>query len=99
LTDWHLYLVRTAAGSLYAGISTDVERRFAEHCGDATRGSRYLRGRGPLELVYSQRIGEQGLALRAESRVKRLPRHRKEEIVRSRPGERELLDLLALEAG
>ena len=99
MTDWHLYLVRTGAGHLYAGVSTDVERRFVEHCDGASRGSRYLRGRGPLELVYSQRIGERGRALRAESRFKRLSKERKEEIVRSQPGAGEILALLDLEDG
>jgi len=77
---WYLYLVRCNDGSLYTGISTDVQRRFDAHRQD--RGARRLRGRGPLELVYSQAVGERSLALRLEHRVKRLSKAEKERLVR-----------------
>jgi putative endonuclease len=77
---WYLYLVRCRDGSLYTGISTDVPRRFAAH--QANRGARRLRGRGPLELVYTHPLGGHGLALRVEHRVKRLSRAAKERLVR-----------------
>lgn len=77
---WYLYLVRCNDGSLYTGISTDVERRFAAHA--ANRGARRLRGRGPLELVYSHALGDRGLASRVEHRVKQLNRSDKERLIR-----------------
>ncbi len=77
---WYLYLVRCSDGSLYTGISTDVARRFAAH--QANRGARRLRGRGPLELVYVQPLGDRASALRIEHRVKRLRRADKERLVR-----------------
>jgi len=80
-TDWHIYLVRSADGKLYTGISTDVERRFAEHGADTGRGARALRGKGPLELVYHDRVGDRSLAQRLEYRLKRLPKASKEQIV------------------
>jgi len=97
LSDWYLYLIRTRDGSLYTGITKDVERRFAEHRADRSRGSRYLRGRGPLALVYQARIGEHGLALRVENRLRRFVKERKEAIVRSSPSGKALLRELALE--
>ena len=96
MSDWHLYLIRTAEDSLYAGITTDVGRRLAEHSEGGARGARALRGRGPLEVAYEVWIGDRGLALRAERRIKGLSKHRKEEIVAARP-DRE--GLLALEEG
>ncbi|MDJ0741253.1 MAG: GIY-YIG nuclease family protein [Gammaproteobacteria bacterium] len=77
---WYLYLVRCHDGSLYTGISTDVQRRFAAHASD--RGARRLRGRGPLQLVYSHAVGDRGLAARVEYRVKRLSRADKERLIR-----------------
>jgi len=77
---WYLYLVRCSDGSLYTGISTDVERRFAAHV--ANRGARRLRGRGPLELVYSRALGDRSLASRVEHRVKQLNRSDKERLIR-----------------
>jgi putative endonuclease len=85
---WHLYLVRCADGTLYTGISTDVARRFAAH--QRNRGARRLRGRGPLQLVYSQAVGNRSDALRLEYRVKRLDRVAKERLVN---GETELTTL------
>ena len=76
---WHLYLIRCADGSLYTGITTDVERRLREH--QAGRGARRLRGRGPLRLAFSQAVGDRSRALRLEARVKRLDRRRKESLI------------------
>ena len=78
-TTWHLYLVRCANGDLYTGISTDVERRLAQHAGN--RGARRLRGKGPLQLAFSCPVGNRSQALRMEYRVKRLPRQQKEALV------------------
>lgn len=77
---WSLYLLRCGDGTLYTGIATDVERRLGEHL-DGARGARYLRGRGPLELLVAEPVGDRALASRAERRVKRLPRARKEQLI------------------
>ncbi|GHD52012.1 putative endonuclease [Marinobacter persicus] len=79
---WYLYLVRTAGGSLYTGITTDVQRRFAEHQAGAPKGARSLRGKGPLTLAFQAPAGDRGQASRLEWRVKRWPRARKEALVR-----------------
>jgi putative endonuclease len=81
MPDWSLYLVRCRDGSLYTGIATDVERRLAEHRQSHGPGSKYLRGRGPLELVFHKEIGNRSLALRLENKVKKLPRAKKEDLV------------------
>ena len=75
MDTWHLYLVRCADGSLYTGISTDVERRFEQH--ELGQGAKFLRGRGPLELMFRTPVGARGEALRAELRVKALPKKSK----------------------
>ncbi|WP_422666904.1 GIY-YIG nuclease family protein [Billgrantia endophytica] len=68
---WHLYMIETASGALYTGVTTNVARRFAEHC-HGKRGARALRGKGPLALVHQQAAGSQGEALRLEADIKRL---------------------------
>ena len=72
MTGWSIYLVRCSDGSIYTGISTDVERRIGEHEAGA-RGARYLRGKGPLELVYTREVGNRSIASQLETRIKRLP--------------------------
>ena len=83
MVDWHLYLVRCHDGSLYTGITTDVARRFAEHQENKGAGAKYLRGRGPLVLVFQKILGSRSLALGMESKVKKLPKARKEELIRA----------------
>ena len=58
-----------------------MPRRFAQHQQNAGRGAKYLRGRGPLQLVFQKAIGSRGLALRVEGHVKNLPKARKETLV------------------
>ena len=82
MADWFVYMVRTARGSLYTGITTDVERRFHEHQGGAPRGARSLRGKGPLDLVFSAPAGDRSRASRLEWRIKQWPRPRKEALAR-----------------
>ena len=80
---WHLYLIRCRDGSLYTGITTDVARRFAEHQEYKGVGAKYLRGREPLVLVFQRKLGSRSLALGVESRVKKLSKARKEELIRA----------------
>jgi putative endonuclease len=79
---WSIYMVRGKDKKIYTGISTNVSRRFDEHQGTGTKGAKFLRGRGPLELLIVQPVGSRSDALRVEHRVKRLPRSQKENIVR-----------------
>jgi putative endonuclease len=95
MSVWHVYVVRTRDGALYTGVTTDVARRIAEHR-TGGRGARYLRGREPLEIVYRRRLGERGLALRVEWRLKRRPRADKLEIVARRLSRRSLLRRLGV---
>lgn len=81
MSCWSVYMVRCADGSLYTGVSTDVTRRLREHAGAGGRGARYLRGRGPLELVYCQSVGTRGMALRLEYRIKQLRREQKQSLI------------------
>ncbi|OEY65282.1 GIY-YIG nuclease family protein [Marinobacter sp. X15-166B] len=82
MSDWHLYLVRTARGTLYTGITTDVARRFAEHQAGAPKGARSLRGKGPLTLEYYTRVANRRVAAQVEWRIKQWPRARKEALIR-----------------
>jgi len=89
MPDWYLYMIRCRHGSLYTGIATDVESRLADH--RANKGAKYLRGRGPLKLVFKKRIGKKGRALKVERKVKNLARHQKEALVKTGAGIEALL--------
>ena len=83
MPDWYLYLIRCRDSTLYTGISTDVDRRFAQHQGSGNAGSRYLKGRGPLRLVFQVKLGSKSLALKLEREVKRLSKARKEKLIKA----------------
>ena len=72
---WFVYVVRCRDGSLYTGVSTDVEARVARH--NAGDGARYTRARRPVELLYIERKRTQSTALRREAFIKTLSRHQK----------------------
>jgi putative endonuclease len=93
---WSVYILRCGDGSLYTGIATDVLRRIREH-ENGVKGSRYLRGRGPLALVFQTELGDRSLASRAELRIKRLTKRAKEELITARRMTGLLGDLLAVD--
>lgn len=78
-TVWYLYILRCGDNSLYTGITTDVEKRFAVHC--SGRGAKYTRGRGPLKLVYREAVGSYSEALKRERSVKSMKRNQKEKMI------------------
>ena len=78
--SFRLYMLRCADGSLYTGITTDVERRLREHAG-GNRGAKYLRGRSPFELVFNCFAGERDTAQKLERRIKCLPRSDKQRLI------------------
>ena len=76
---WYLYILRCRDGSLYTGITTDVQTRLEAH--RAGKGAKYTRGRGPLELVYSENCGDHSAALKREFQVKALSRAEKMKLI------------------
>lgn len=78
---WKLYMLRCGDGSLYTGITTDLEKRLEAH--RIGKGAKYTRGRGPLELVYQEECGDHSRALKRELEIKALARVQKEELLRN----------------
>ena len=76
---WYLYILRCGDGTLYTGITTDVEKRLEAH--RAGKGAKYTRGRGPLELVYRECCHCHSEALKREAAVKKLTREKKEMLI------------------
>ncbi|MBK4715157.1 MULTISPECIES: GIY-YIG nuclease family protein [Tenebrionibacter/Tenebrionicola group] len=79
MSDWSLYIIRTAHNQLYTGITTDVARRLLQH--QAGKGAKALRGKGDLRLAFCQPLGDRSLALRLEYRIKQLSRAQKERLI------------------
>jgi putative endonuclease len=82
--SWWVYMLRTRAGHLYTGISTDPERRLREHAA-GSRGARSLRGKGPLQLVWREAAADRAAASRREAGLKKLDKAAKERLVAGGP--------------
>lgn len=77
--SWYVYLARCADGTLYTGVTTDLEARERAHnCG---RGAAYTRSRLPVAIVHAEVAADRGAALRRELAIKRLTRRDKEALV------------------
>jgi len=74
---WYVYLLKCVDGTLYCGVTTDLERRLAEHNGQAPGGARYTRARRPVRLAVSAAFPDRSSAQSAEAHIKRLPRGEK----------------------
>lgn len=72
---WQLYILECSDGTLYTGITNDLDRRLAMH--EKGTGAKYLRGRGPLRIIYTESHPDRASASRRENAIKALPRAEK----------------------
>jgi putative endonuclease len=68
--NWQVYIILCKDNSLYTGITTAVQRRFAQHL--AGTGAKYFRGHSPLRLVYLEEGHDRSSASRREAEIKKL---------------------------
>ena len=73
--DWVLYLLECKNGAFYAGITNNLEQRYAAHA--SGKGARYTRANPPLKILASKFYADRSAASIAEAQLKRLPRHKK----------------------
>lgn len=67
---WFVYLIECIDGSIYTGITVDLERRYLEHCSGS--GARYTRAHPPVRLLAHESHPDRASASRAEHRIKQL---------------------------
>jgi len=79
--NWQVYIILCSDATLYTGITTDLERRFAQHA--SGMGAKYFRGRRPLEVVYRESGHTRSSAGRRELEIKRLERAEKSILISS----------------
>lgn len=81
--SWTIYILECADGTLYTGISPNVEQRIANH--EKGKGARYTKGRGPFTLVYTEQKKTKGEALKREREIKSLRREEKLKLIAEIP--------------
>jgi putative endonuclease len=72
MNHWICYLLECADGTLYCGITNDLEKRLAAH--NAGEGAKYTRGRTPVAVRYQENCADKSAALKREIEIKRLSR-------------------------
>jgi len=81
--QFYCYIIECADGTLYTGMTADLERRLRQH--NLGIGSRYTRSRRPLRLVFVEPQPDRRAAMRRERAIKALPRKRKMALITTNP--------------
>lgn len=79
MTKWFTYIIRCCDDSLYTGVSNNLQKRIVAH--NSGNGARYTRTHRPVRLVWSKAFTTKSGALKEESRIKKLDKFRKEEML------------------
>jgi putative endonuclease len=77
---WSIYLLRCKDNSLYAGVTTDIQRRIGEH-NNSKLGAKYTRARRPVILAYLEEANDKSAACKREYKIRHLTKIKKEQLV------------------
>jgi putative endonuclease len=86
--SWAVYILQCQDQTLYAGITTDLERRLQEHNGEGPtgdKGAKYTRVRRPVKMVYHEACNNRSLACQREAAIKKLTRAKKLALISTNP--------------
>lgn len=79
---YYVYILKCKDGTLYTGMTTDLQRRFKEH--SSGRGGHYTKWKKVVKIVYSEEQPNRSSALKRELEIKKWPRNKKLELIKSR---------------
>ena len=79
--EWFLYVLKCNDGTLYTGVTTNIQRRLKEH-NTSSRGAKYTKARRPVEVIYWKSFKNQSSAQKAEYKFKQLTREQKEKMIK-----------------
>jgi len=72
-SNWHVYMIQTISGKLYTGITTNLERRFAEHL-SSKKGAKFFQTSKPKKIVFQESHPSRSSALKREWQIKKMNR-------------------------
>lgn len=78
--EWCVYMLLCDDNTIYTGITNDLKKRFENHI--SGKGAKYLRGRKPLEIVYTENFQNRSMATKREMEIKKLNRRKKEALIK-----------------
>ena len=82
---WEVYIIRARNGHLYTGITTNLDRRFAEHRSGG-KGAAFFRFSEPEEIVFRETHPNRSEATKREMGIKKMSRPQKQRLIADRRG-------------
>jgi len=79
---WFVYILECKDNTLYTGVTTDLDRRLAEHNGDLPGGAKYTRARRPVRLLYQETHENRSQACKRESEIKKMNSEQKRSLIK-----------------
>ncbi len=79
---YFVYILKTSGNTFYIGQTNDLEKRIIEHSEKSARSAKYIKYFDSFELVYSERFETRSEAMKRESKLKKLTRRQKEDLLR-----------------
>ena len=70
MEEWVVYILECKDKTLYTGITNNIERRIQQH--ESGQGAKYTKGRGPFQIIYTEKCADKSIALRREYEIKQL---------------------------
>ena len=80
---WLIYILECRDGSLYCGITNNIEKRLKQHKGEIIGGAKYTRSHWPCKLVYKEKSTSRSKALQREVIIKKMSKVEKQTLVNS----------------
>ena len=74
-SKWFVYLLECSDGTLYCGITNNLEKRIRVH--NSGKGAKYTKTRVPVKLYYYEELSDKSSASKREWRIKKLSRTQK----------------------
>ena len=80
---WLIYILECRDGSLYCGITNNIEKRLKQHSGEIKGGAKYTRSHQPCKLVYKEESASRSEALQREVIIKKMSKVKKQTLINS----------------
>ena len=81
--NWLIYILKCVDGSLYCGITNNIEKRLKQHKGEIIGGAKYTRSHWPCKLVYKEKSASRSQALKREAIIKKMSKVEKQTLINS----------------
>ncbi len=81
---YYTYMLRCEDNSIYTGMTTDIERRMAEHSSKGGKCAKYTLNHSAVKLEAAWESENRSLASKLEYYIKTLSKAQKEELIKSK---------------